>query len=97
MALVDGHRSVSDICKDSSLGQEESLKRLALLKLAGIITQTERKPVQSTKNIPSPELEKMVNRLAGLFEEYLHQKSSSRMTTTRKITTTTIGDTVESR
>ncbi len=97
MALVDGHRTVNDICRDSNLGQEEALKRMALLKLSGIITQTEKKPVSSTKNIPSPELEKMVNRLAGLFEEYLHQKSSSRLTTTRNITTTTIGDTVESR
>ena len=97
MELVDGHRSIDDICQSSPLGQDESLKRLALLKLAGIITQTERKPVPLTKNIPTPELEKMVNRLAGLFEEYLHQKSSSRLTTTRNITTTTIGDQVESR
>lgn len=97
MALVDGYRSINDICKDSQLGQDESLKRLALLKLAGIITVTDRKPTVSTKNIPSPELEKMVNRLAGLFEEYLHQKSSSRLTTTRNISTTTIGEQIESR
>ena len=97
MAMVDGHRSLNELARTSPLGTEETLKRLALLKLAGIITQTERKPTASTKNIPTPELENMVNRLAGLFEEYLHQKSSSRLTTTRNITTTTIGDQVESR
>ncbi|MCM2272944.1 MAG: DUF4388 domain-containing protein [candidate division Zixibacteria bacterium] len=97
MAMVDGHRSINELARTSPLGVEETLKRLALLKLAGIITQTERKPTASTKNIPTPELENMVNRLAGLFEEYLHQKSSSRLTTTRNITTTTIGDQVESR
>ena len=97
MAMVDGHRSLNELSRTSPLGTEETLKRLALLKLAGIITQTERKPTASTKNIPTPELENMVNRLAGLFEEYLHQKSSSRLTTTRNITTTTIGDQVESR
>lgn len=96
MAMVDGHRSLNELARTSPLGTEETLKRLALLKLAGIITQTERKPTASTKNIPTPELENMVNRLAGLFEEYLHQKSSSRLTTTRNITTTTIGDQVES-
>lgn len=94
MALVDGYRNINEICQSSSFSREESLKRLAHLKLAGIITPAEKKPVKSTKEIPTKELENMVSRLAGLFDEYLHQKTSptaSRLTT-RNITTTTVGE-----
>lgn len=94
MALVDGHRTITEICQLSNFPREETLKRLAHLKLAGIITPSEKKPAKTTKDIPTKELETMITRLAGLFEEYLHQKStsSSRLTTTRSITTTTLGD-----
>lgn len=84
MALVDGHRSLEQICKLSPLKREETLKTLAQISLAGIITKTDRSPAQSTAN-----LEKMTNRLAGLFEGYLTEKSANRMVG-RKITRTTM-------
>ncbi len=79
MALVDGHRSLEEICQRSSLDKTESLKKLAQLKLAGIITKTDKKKIESSDN-----LDKMVNRLATLFEDYLTEKSNNR-TVDRKI------------
>ncbi len=83
MALVDGHRTLKEICEISMLGQDEALVRLARLKLAGIIIKTETKPVPKTE---AP-LDLMVDRLANLFEDYLSQKTSvvspgNRLTTT---------------
>ncbi len=82
MALVDGHRTIDDICRVSPVDRSETLKRLAHLKLAGIITKTEKK-----ERPASSDLETMVNRLAGLFEDYLTEKTASRLAT-RNITTT---------
>lgn len=70
MALVDGHRSLDQICKISPFDRDDTLKKLASLNLAGIITKTERKPDMQNVN-----LEKMVNRLANLFEDYITVKS----------------------
>jgi len=83
MALVDGHRTLKEICEISMLGQDEALVRLARLKLAGIIVKSETKPVLKTE---AP-LDQMVDRLANLFEDYLSQKttvvsSGNRLTTT---------------
>lgn len=75
LAMVDGHRSVEDICAVSSLSTENCLRTLAQLKLAGLIEKS------LDKKEVSPGLDKMVNRLAGLFEEYLTQPS---MATTAK-------------
>ena len=72
MALVDGHRSINEVCRLSPTDQHQTLKRLAQLKLAGIITKTERKE----DSVPDG-LEKMVDRLAGLFEDYLMEKSQA--------------------
>jgi len=74
MALVDGRRSVNEICKVSPVDRNETLKKLAQLKLSGIITKTEKKERPS-----SPELEQMVNRLANLFEDYLTEKTANRL------------------
>jgi len=74
MALVDGCRSVNEICKVSPVDRNETLKKLAQLKLSGIITKTEKKERPS-----SPELEQMVNRLANLFEDYLTEKTANRL------------------
>jgi len=74
MALVNGHRTVNDICKASPVDRSETLKKLAQLKLAGIITKTEKKETPS-----SPGLEQMVNRLANLFEDYLTEKTANRL------------------
>jgi len=80
MALVDGRRSINQICELSRHNREETLGKLARLKLAGIITPTGRK-----EDSTAGELEKMVNRLSGLFEEYLTDKRTS-TTATRNIT-----------
>lgn len=74
MALVDGRRSVNEICKVSPVDRNETLKKLAQLKLSGIITKTEKKERPS-----SPGLEQMVNRLANLFEDYLTEKTANRL------------------
>jgi hypothetical protein len=74
MALVDGRRSVNEICKVSPIDRNETLKKLAQLKLSGIITKTEKKERPS-----SPGLEQMVNRLANLFEDYLTEKTANRL------------------
>lgn len=73
MALVDGHRPISEICRLSPVDRHETMKKLAQLKLAGIITKTDTREESSPGN-----LEKMVSNLANLFEEYLTEKSGSR-------------------
>ena len=85
MALVDGRRSLNDICRLSAMDREEALVKLAQLKLAGIITQTERKPEAP----PADDLTKMVDQLAGLFESYLTEKETV-VNRTRKITGTIV-------
>jgi len=85
MAMVDGHRSLKEICEISTLGHDETLVRLARLKLAGIIIKTEVKPVPQTKD----SLDLMVDRLANLFEDYLNQKTTS-VSTGNRISTTII-------
>jgi hypothetical protein len=92
MALVDGRRTINEICKVSPLGREESLKKLAQLKLAGLITKTEKRG----SHADSHELEKMVNRLANLFEDYLTEKTGSRVVQ-RNITKTYVGTDSELR
>jgi len=72
MALVDGHRTVDDICRASSLEREETVRLMAQLKLAGLITPTEARASRT-----SSDLEGMINRLAGLFEDYLTAKSDA--------------------
>lgn len=69
MALVDGYRSLEEILSYSSVDRNEAMVSLARLKLSGIITKTDRKQAPG-----NPKIEKMVNRLAGLFEEYLTEK-----------------------
>ncbi|MBD3401685.1 DUF4388 domain-containing protein [candidate division GN15 bacterium] len=88
MALVDGFRTVNEICDNSSMPREETLKVLAKLKLAGIITPAERKQVAEAS---SGELEEMVQRLAGLFEDYLKEKTTA-PTANRRVTETVLGE-----
>ena len=76
MALVDGHRTVEQICRDSHLGYEETLRRLAQLKLAGLITPADTRPDTATA-ATGESLERMVSRLADLFEAYLTEKSAA--------------------
>jgi hypothetical protein len=82
MALVDGRRTINEICDVSPMRREETLNRLAQLKLAGIITATEREP----REAESSNLEVMVNRLSSLLESYLTEKESSRAAGSRIVT-----------
>jgi hypothetical protein len=79
MALVDGHRTLKEICETSQIDYDETMARLARLKIAGIITVTEKK-AKSPISLP---LDQMVNRLANLFEEYLAHKSVTRKSENR--------------
>jgi len=75
MTLVDSRRSVNDICRRSSLDRKDTLKKLAQLKLAGIITEAEKKEEEDLSTV---KLENMVNRLANLFEDYLTARTANR-------------------
>ncbi len=89
MALVNGNRTIDEICNLSNLERNETLVKLAQLKLAGLITPTEKKPAKASA---APDnLQGMVNRLASLFEDYLNQKSSNRLAE-RGVTTTIAGE-----
>lgn len=82
MALVDGHRTLTEVAGLAPVPDDEAMKKLAQLKLAGLITKTEKRGEE-----PAGDLEKMVNRLAGLFEEYITEKSGNRLAD-RKISRT---------
>jgi hypothetical protein len=99
MALVDGRRSVNDICSISPLGRDETLKRLAQLKLAGIVTPAGAKETVAAKPVSasSAHLEAMISNLANLFEDYLNQRSTSSTPVNRMTTRTLSGETLEPR
>ncbi len=84
MALVDGRRSVREICKISPVSEQETRTKMAQLLLAGIITKTDRKPQSSV------DFERMANRLAGLFEEYLTEKKTHNRLKDHNITHTIV-------
>ncbi len=79
MALADGHRTIKEICEMSQLGYDETMVRLARLKIAGIITECEKK----TESPAAMPLDQMVNRLANLFEEFLAHKTVTKTTQQR--------------
>ncbi len=79
MALADGHRTIKEICEMSQIGYDETMIRLARLKIAGIITECEKK----TESPTAMPLDQMVNRLANLFEEFLAQKTVTKTTQQR--------------
>ncbi len=81
MALVDGRRSIDEICSASQLPREETVNRLAQLKLAGIITAIETDPEEQDNY----SFEKMVNRLSGLFESYLTEKEGTQTENTNRM------------
>jgi len=87
MALVDGRRSVNQICQASPMSRTETLNRLAHLKLAGIITSTERQPETADSG---SDLDKMVGRLSNLLEDYLTEKAADKISTRRGRVTTSI-------
>ncbi len=97
MALIDGHRTLNQVCAASQITREETLRVLAKLKLAGIITPTERKAVTITEPAKSAtpsrteDIESAVTHLSQLFEDYLSAKTTTRPAT-RTITTTVLGE-----
>jgi predicted transcriptional regulator len=90
MALVNGQNTVNEICELSHTDRDETLKQVAQLKLAGLITPTEKKERKERPGFSS-DIEQMVNRLAGLFDDYLSEKTTNRLAD-RDITTTSVGD-----
>ncbi len=91
MALVDGFRSIDEVCELSSMPRDEALRTLAKLKLAGLITPSERKKTAVPADAGPTELDLMVKRLAGLFEDYLKDKSTP-AAMDRRVTQTVLGD-----
>ena len=74
MTLVNGYRTVSDIVAASPMGHDETLRVMAQLKLAGMIA-----PAEVSQIPPSSEIDGQINRLARLFEDYLTEKTTSRL------------------
>lgn len=97
MALIDGHRTLNQVCATSQITREETLRVLAKLKLAGIITPTERKAVTVVERAKAAtpnqteDIESAVAHLSQLFEDYLSAKTTTRPVT-RTITTTVLGE-----
>lgn len=73
LALIDGRRTIRDLVEVSNLSEVESLKRLAALKLAGLVTEAEivESETTDTQSGGIDRLEGMMTRLAGMLEEYL--------------------------
>ncbi|MCP4566168.1 MAG: DUF4388 domain-containing protein [FCB group bacterium] len=74
LALVDGHRSMTEIVTASSLESLETLKHLASLQLSGLIRTSRPGAGKQDK------LESMVDRLSQLIEDYLTQKVGQTLT-----------------
>jgi hypothetical protein len=97
MALIDGHRTLNQICQTGPLSRDLTLRTLAKLKLAGIITATERKaitvvePAKAIADGRTEDLETAVAQLSRLFEDYLSAKTIARPAV-RTITTTVLGE-----
>ncbi|MGD8921836.1 MAG: DUF4388 domain-containing protein [Candidatus Zixiibacteriota bacterium] len=87
MALVNGQRTINEVCELSGQDRNDTLLKLAQLKLAGLITPTQKKESSASGG----NLEGMVNRLATLLESYLKEKTTNRLAD-RNITTTYAGD-----
>jgi len=92
MALVDGHRTVNQICQDSPVNRHETLNRLAQLKLAGLV-----EPARRAKDSAETDsnLEQMIAGLSRLLESYLTEKTGavhSDRGVTRIITGETLGE-----
>jgi len=69
LARIDGIRTIRELIDESGLGEMKTLEKLATLKLAGLIAP-EPEPTKSADR-----LEGMVNRVAGLMEEYLESRA----------------------
>ncbi len=70
LALVDGRTSINDLLEQSDYPRVKTIERLASLKLAGLITESE-KPADKGDHLAV-----MVNRVSGLLEDYLTHRTA---------------------
>nr|MBN2278607.1 DUF4388 domain-containing protein [candidate division Zixibacteria bacterium] len=93
LSLVSGRRSINEIVTMSPLSRLDSLRKLAAMKLAGLVTTA------GSKEDEADHLKVMVNRVSHLLEEYLEAKSKNRLaekTTVQAITRPTVSRLKES-
>ncbi len=69
LALVNGRTSINDLLEQSDYPRVKTIERLASLKLAGLITESE-KPAETGDHLAV-----MVNRVSGLLEDYLTHRT----------------------
>ncbi|MCX6826359.1 MAG: DUF4388 domain-containing protein [candidate division Zixibacteria bacterium] len=74
LALVDSRRTIEEIAGVSKLPRIEALQKLGALKLAGLVTVADKKTPEKDN------LTAMIERVTGLLEEYLADKSKNTST-----------------
>lgn len=87
LALIDNRRTIRDIIEVSNLSEVESLKRLAALKMAGLVMEVETDESDMTSDTQAGginRLEGMMTRLAGMLEEYLQGSAPPAFDSTTK-------------
>ena len=87
LALIDSRRTIRDIIEVSNLSEVESLKRLAALKMAGLVMEVETDESDMTSDTQAGginRLEGMMTRLAGMLEEYLQGSAPPAFESTTK-------------
>ncbi len=85
LSHVTGRRTINEIIRHSGLARMEALRKLAALKLAGLVSI-----VKDTEERPD-RLSEMVDRVSGLLEEYIERKKGvygSEKTTVQKLSET---------
>lgn len=80
LALIDGRRTITDMVEISNLSEIDTLKKLAALKLAGLVTVLDKKTESTesqTKMAGGAEyLDGKMTHLVQLLEEFLHGRIS---------------------
>ena len=71
LALVNGRRTAGEISDLSKMPRQDALRKLGALKLAGLVT------VGGKKEAEADRLAAMVDRVAGLLEEYIAGKKKA--------------------
>jgi hypothetical protein len=88
LSLINGRRTIEQIVELSGSSRMESLRKLAALRLAGLITSGGKKEEESDH------LRTMVSRVSRLLEEYLEHKAKAEP---EKTTVQAVGGRMESR
>lgn len=76
LSLIDGRKTINEIMSLADQPQVKTLERLAAMKMAGLISSTDKKSPQSDH------LTAMVNRVSSLLEDYLDYRSGKGNETT---------------